>query len=240
MKYILLLFIGISISCKTTKKELTAQEIIDNAMKVAGSEIVSKATISFDFRDKSYEAIRKNGSFQLKRSFDSITDVLNNQSFQRFIEEKSTALSDSLANVYSNSVNSVHYFSVLPFGLNDVAVRKKLLPSSTVFKKEYYKIEITFSENGGGTDFEDVFIYWFGKEDFKLDYLAYSFHVNGGGKRFRAIKNEQTLNGIRFVNYDNFKSDNNLILSELDKAFENNQLEKISEIVLENVKVNSF
>lgn len=238
MKYLFLVAISLLISCQTPKKELTAQEIIDKAMMVAGADKVANANISFDFRDKSYEAIRKNGVFQLKRSFDSITDVLSNQGFQRFVHGNEIQLSDSLANVYSNSVNSVHYFSVLPYGLNDAAVRKKLLPSSKIQGKEYYKIEVTFSENGGGEDFEDVFIYWIDAQSFMMDYLAYSFHTNGGGKRFRAIKNAAIVDGIRFVNFDNYQPTSEAIsLSDLDTAFEKKQLEKVSEIVLENLKV---
>jgi hypothetical protein len=226
------------ISCQTIKKDLTAQEIIDKSMIAAGSKKVEMATISFHFRDKNYEAIRKNGVFQLKRSFDSIIDVLSNNGFQRFVNGNSIQISDSLANIYSNSVNSVHYFSVLPFGLNDKAVRKKLLPSSIVKGKDYYRVAISFSENGGGEDFEDIFIYWIDKEYFTIDYLAYSFHTNGGGKRFREIKNEQIIEGIRFVDFDNYQPKNDSIsLQSLDTAFENKQLEKVSEIKLENIKV---
>ncbi len=239
MKYLFLVAISLLLSCQTPKKELTAQEIIDKAMMIAGAEKVANATISFDFRDKSYEAIRKNGVFQLKRSFDSITDVLSNQGFQRFVHGNQMQLSDSLANVYANSVNSVHYFSVLPYGLNDAAVRKKLLPSSKILGKEYYKIEISFSENRGGEDFEDVFIYWIDTKNFTMDYLAYSFHTDGGGMRFRAMKNVKKIEGIRFVNFDNYSPKIiEISLSDLDKAFENNSLELVSEIVLENLRVN--
>jgi hypothetical protein len=150
-------------------------------------------------------------------------------------------VADTMAFKYSNSINSVHYFSVLPFGLNDKAVHKKLLPSLTIKGKEYYKVEVTFSEKGGGEDFEDVFVYWIGKSDFLIDYLAYSYHTNGGGKRFRVLKEQCNINGIRFVDYHNYKTLNaNLKLVNLDKAFENSQLKKVSEIVLENITVKLF
>lgn len=175
----------------------------------------------------------------MTRSFDTIKDILDNKGFKRFVKGQSFYVNDSLASVYSNSVNSVHYFSVLPFGLNDKAVIKKILSSSSIKNKEYYKIEITFSEDGGGEDFEDVFIYWIGKEDFLIDYLAYSYHTNGGGKRFRVLKEQCNKNGIRFVDYHNYKPLLNKMtsLSDLDKAFENNQLEKVSEIILNNIEV---
>ena len=147
-------------------------------------------------------------------------------------------LPDSLAQNYANSVNSVHYFSVLPYGLNDKAVKKRLLKSSTIKGKEYYKIEISFSEDGGGEDFEDVFIYWIDKENFLIDYLAYSYHTNGGGKRFRVLKEQCVKNGVRFVDYHNYKPNNkDILLIDLDRAFENNELTKVSEIILKNIEV---
>ena len=238
MRNILLLFSIFVISCKPSEAKLTAQEIIDKTILYAGADLVANSEISFQFRDKKYVAIRNNGSFKLIRTFDSIKDVLDNNGFERFVNNQSFSVNDDLVSKYSNSINSVHYFSVLPFGLNDKAVHKKLLKSSTVKGKVYYKIEITFSKDGGGEDFEDIFIYWIGKEDFLIDYLAYSYHTNNGGKRFRVLKEQCNKNGIRFVDYHNYKPKNKDIkLIYLDNAFEENQLEKVSEIVLKDIKV---
>jgi hypothetical protein len=237
MRILLLSFI-LFISCQPQKKKLTAQQIVDKSILASGTDKVSNSEITFEFRDKQYSAIRNNGKFKLIRSFDSIKDVLSNSGFERFINEKSIIVVDSMALKYSNSVNSVHYFSVLPYGLNDKAVRKKRLPSSTINGKEYYKIEITFSENGGGEDFEDVFIYWIGKEDYLIDYLAYSYHTNGGGKRFRVLKEQCFKNGIRFVDYQNYKPNaENIKLIDIDKSYEKNNLKLVSEIILRNIEV---
>lgn len=86
---------------------------------------------------------------------------------------------------YYNSVNSVHYFAYLPQGLNDKAVQKELLGEVVLKGEPYYKVRVTFAQEGGGNDYEDVFIYWFHKQKFTMDYLAYEFHVDGGGMRFR-------------------------------------------------------
>jgi hypothetical protein len=116
----------------------------------------NKQEVSFKFRDKEYAAIRKNGNFQLFRTFTkdsaSIKEVLTNNGFHRLINKKIVKVPDSMVSVYSNAINSVHYFSVLPFGLKDKAVRKKLLKATILKGKEYYKIEVTFSEDGGGED----------------------------------------------------------------------------------------
>ncbi|WP_026777828.1 DUF6503 family protein [Polaribacter sp. Hel_I_88] len=238
MKYFLFFFSILLCSCSSTEKKLTAQQIIDKTIVASGTDKVENSKITFSFRDLNYTAIRNNGKFELIRELDMIKDVLTNDGFTRFIEGNEAEIDEEMNQKITNSINSVHYFSVLPFGLNDKAVRKKLLPSTSIKDKEYYKVEISFVENGGGEDFEDIFIYWIGKQDFLIDYLAYSYHINGGGKRFRVLKEQCNKNGIRFVDYQNYKPlSKEIKLTNLDKAFENDQLEKISEIVLEDIKV---
>ena len=61
------------------------------------------------------------------------------------INSKLITVTDSMESKYIESVNSVHYFSTLPYSLNDQAVQKKLLNEVKINGKEYYKIEISFS-----------------------------------------------------------------------------------------------
>jgi len=239
MKYLYLLLIVLFISCSPT---YTAQEIVDKSIEYSGLDNLKKSTITFNFRDKSYKAIRDNGNFILNRTFvkDSATylDVLSNNGFKRIINGKEIELSEKDQKRFGNSVNSVHYFSVLPLGLNDKAVHKKVLPSVMINGLHYYKIQVTFSEEDGGEDFDDVFIYWVRKDTFQLDYLAYSYHTNGGGARFRELKEQCVRNGVRFVDYINYKPQNkNIDFYAIDKLFEEGKLKKVSEIVLEDIKV---
>ncbi|WP_192825379.1 DUF6503 family protein [Rufibacter sp. LB8] len=81
---------------------------------------------------------------------------------------------------YSNSINSVIYFAFLPFGLNDASVQKQYLGQAMVKNVLFHKIKVTFNQEGGGTDFEDEFVYWVHPQTYKLGYLAYSFKVSGG------------------------------------------------------------
>ncbi len=239
---VMLIVIVFISSCKPEIKVLTAQELIDKSIVAAGADKVSVTAIDFDFRNRHYTAVRNNGKFSLIRITKNETtetkDILSNDGFERYRNDAFIVVPDSMSTRYAGSVNSVHYFAVLPFGLNDAAVKKKLLKEATVKGKTYYKVEVSFSEDGGGEDFDDVFVYWINKQDFKIDYLAYSFHVNGGGKRFREATNERIINGIRFVDNTNYKAKNaSTKLENLDKAFENSELEKLSEINLENVQV---
>ncbi|WP_296384030.1 DUF6503 family protein [Winogradskyella sp.] len=253
MKYLSFIIIALSIaSCKNEPeaKSLSADEIINKSIEVSGGEKFERSAIDFDFRGKIYTSTREKGKFTLSRTSieaDSIfiIDHLNNEGYSRQIGKmktnglKTIVVEDSMAVKYIASVNSVHYFSTLPYGLNDKAVNKSLLNEERIKNKDYYKIKVTFNEEGGGEDYEDVFVYWIDKELFKLDYLAYSYNEDDGvGMRFREVYNERYVNGLRFVDYNNYKAENTKIkLTELGKAFEANQLKLLSKIELENVKV---
>ena len=166
-----------------------------------------------------------------------VYDMKQGDRFVRTIEEETIALSDSLSNVYANSINAVFYFALLPYGLNDPAVNKEVIGEVTLKGHEYYKIKVTFDEQGGGEDFDDVYLYWVNKKTWKPDYLAYEFHVNGGGMRFREAYNERYVNGIRFVDYRNYKPTSAAAITSLDSLFEANALELLSDIKLEHVAV---
>jgi hypothetical protein len=141
--------------------------------------------------------------------------------------------------VYANSVNSVHYFVQLPFGLNDEAVNKELIGKDTIHNKEYYEIKVIFDIEGGGSDHEDVYMYWINAQNYHVDYLAYSFEVNEGGLRFRKAYNPRTIEGIRFVDYENYKTDDlDTPLEQLDDLYEARQLELLSKIENKNIEVN--
>ena len=229
-------------TCKPTEKKLSAQDIIDTCIDVSGANKISNATLTFNFRDKFYLAKRKHGEYYLTRIFtigkDTIKDILSNSGFERIKNSKRIEVQDSIAVKYSESVNSVHYFSVLPYGLNDIAVKKTLLGEVEIKGEEFYKIKITFSKENGGVDYNDIFIYWIKKDNFKLGYLAYKYTTNGGGMRFREVCKEYFTNGIFFADYDNYEPKNpNVRLNQLDKIFEKKGLKKISEIKLNDINI---
>jgi hypothetical protein len=234
-KFALLLLLIVLSSCQTEEKELTADAIIDKAIEKAGGERYKKAQVEFTFRDRTYTSDRDNGLYKFTRTFkDSlgeVKDVLNNEGFKRYREGQEVKLSDSLTGVYAESVNSVHYFVQLPYGLNDAAVQKELVGQDTISGKPYYAIRVTFNQEGGGADHEDVYMYWVNKEEFTLDYFAYRFYINDGGIRFRVAKDPRKIEGIRFVDYDNYKTDDlSTPLENLDELYEKGELTKVSEI----------
>ncbi len=242
MRYFPILFLFL-ISCKQETKNLSAQQIIDKTIEKAGGDAYENADIQFTFRDTDYTSHRKNGEFELTRSFtDSlgeVKDVLDNSGFNRFRNSEKVILADSTANKYSNSVNSVHYFVQLPFGLNDEAVQKELVGETEIKGKKYYAIQVTFDQEGGGEDHDDVYMYWINKENFTIDYFAYKFYTDKGGIRFREAYNPRTVGGIRFVDYKNYKIEpwESVDLKDLGELFNNGKLELLSDIKTENILV---
>lgn len=243
MKKIVFLVVLIPfLSCQKEKKELTADAIIDKTIENAGGELYKKAHVEFSFRNRIYTSNRNDGLYEFTRSFSdslgAVKDVLNNEGLKRYREGREVSLSDSLAGVYAESVNSVHYFVQLPFGLNDAAVQKELVGEDSIAGKPYYEIKVTFKQDGGGEDHEDIYMYWVNKEKYTIDYLAYRFYVNDGGIRFRAAVNPRSVKGIRFVDYENYKTDKlDTPLEKLDELYEEGKLEKVSEIRNEILKV---
>ncbi|ASV32002.1 DUF6503 family protein [Maribacter cobaltidurans] len=240
--FTILILIGL-LGCQEDKKIPSAQEIVDKSIQVSGGKKYGNSNIEFDFRKIHYSSELENGQKVLKRRIENdtavILDVKSPSGFERYINDSLVVLADTTSNKYANSVNSVHYFAYLPYGLNDRAVQKRLLGKVDLNGKSYYKIQVTFKEDGGGDDFDDVYIYWFNADTFKPDYLAYEFHVNGGGQRFREAYNERYVGDIRFVDYKNYKPKlENTTIFNIDSLYLNNQLELLSNIALENVQVN--
>lgn len=235
-KYFPFLLLLLIVSCNTSEERSQAEQIIDAVIEKAGGERYEKASIEFKFRQTRYTSSRNNGQYEFTRNITDTTgttyfDVLNNDGFTRYHQDQKVEILDSLAGVYSESVNAVHYFVQLPFGLNDEAVIKELVGEDTINNKAYHEIRVTFKEEGGGVDHEDEYLYWVNRDELTIDYLAYRFFVNDGGIRFRKAVNPRVMEGIRFVDYENYKTDDlSVQLEDLDELFQKGELIKVSEI----------
>ena len=243
MKHLLLLVsILLLASCQEDKEQFSADEIINKTIAQAGGEKYKKATIEFKFRENKYKSVRSGGEFHLEREIQDSThnyrEIINNTGYQRYLNDSLVKVPDSMVVKYTSSINSVHYFAHLPYGLNDKAVNKKLVGEAEINGKPYYQLKVTFSQDGGGQDHHDEFLYWINKDNFTIDYLAYKFHVNEGGLRFREAYNPRVIEGIRFVDYKNYTlEDFNTDLCGLDELFEEGKLELLSTIETEDIHV---
>lgn len=220
----------------------TAQSIIDQAIARHGGDKYKSAVIEFDFRDRHYKAVLDQGLFSYERSWtDSlgrVHDILTNEGFSRTINNQPHEVSAEYARRYSNSVNGVIYFALLPYHLNDPAVIKTYVGKADVEGELYHKIQVTFREEKGGEDHEDVFVYWIHQDTFRMDYMAYEFQEDGGGSRFRKAYNQREVGGILFADYINYGGPYPAdTLANFDELYEQGELEELSRIELENIVV---
>ena len=238
----ILLLTVVIVSCKQRETPLTAQAIVDEAIANSCNGNCDHATIDFTFRDRCYVSKRDGGNYQYERITTDSTgithDILTNNRFQRYKNDTLVKVPDSMVTRYSNSINSVHYFAQLPFGLNAPAARKDLIGEAIIKGEYYYEIGVKFIKANGGNDFEDQFVYWIHKENYTMDYFAYSYATDGGGIRFREAYNSRIVKGIRFVDYNNFKPRSlEVALTDLDDLFEKGELNLLSKIETESVGV---
>lgn len=233
------LFLLVILGC--SKNTSDPQQIIDQAMSAAGSSALENAKVEFEFRGRDYGIERRGGNYEMVRlwkdSVGIIRDEVTNGGFVREINGTKVEVADSMASKYTNSINSVFYFALLPFRLNDEAVQKKYVGEEEINGGHFDKVEITFLEEGGGKDHEDVFIYWVNKENSFIDYLAYSYETDGGGMRFRKAINPRTVNGVRIVDYINYKPQAEVKLTDMAKLYVQDELSELSRIELDQIIV---
>lgn len=249
---IFLLFIAVFLlSCENNATNNSSTEVeapsaatlIQKAIDNHGGEVYKKVAIDFDFRDRHFHVEGIGGDFTYIRSFSDTTgtqfrDMLTNSAFSREINGEKQQLTPKDSAAYANSVNSVVYFALLPYFLQDAAVQSSYLGEVTIKGEPYHKIKVTFQQDGGGKDFDDEYIYWLHKDKNTMDYLAYNYQVDGGGARFREAYNVRTIEGIRFADYINYKpTTGTLDVVTFDDLFAQGKMEELSRIDTENVKV---
>ena len=194
--------IGFLLLVSACGSRVDPQAIIDRVIEKHGGAKYEDFQASFDFRGRHYVLKHQKGFFQYERHFKDesgeIRDVLTNEGFKRYLNDKDITDTVKKTAAYARSVNSVAYFALLPYRLNDPAVNKSYLGTVVIKNQAYHKILVTFDQQGGGEDFTDEFVYWIHSDHYTMDYFAYLYYTDGGGKRFRAPINVRTVGGIRF------------------------------------------
>ena len=213
--------------------------IINKSIEAHGGELYDTANYSFVFRGKKYAFNHANGySYSVEYSDSEgkkITDSLNNGKLTKYVNDQPVTLSEINTRKYEGALNSVIYFANLPYKLNDKAVNKKFMGTDIIESENYDLVKVTFNKEGGGVDHEDEFLYWINTKTFKVDYLAYKYHVNGGGARFRSFYNRRNIDGITFQDYINWKGSLDIPLKDMGKLFEQKKLKELSRIEISEI-----
>jgi hypothetical protein len=220
-----------------------AESIVDSAIAYHGGELYDNLNISFSFRDRDYGAFRKDGLFEYASVYRDSTGeyirLLNNDGFSESLNglRISHSQKDSIAR--AASVNSVLYFALLPGLLNDPGAIKTIDGTDEIDGIAYHRIKVTFNPENGGEDHDDVYLYWFDKEKYRMDYLAYSYNTEEGGTRFRKAVNSRRINGLVFQDYENFRgpADTDSLMYIMD-LYKRGELGLLSTIALNRIHVN--
>ena len=229
-------------SCQFEVKT-TADQWIQDSITAHGLEQWDGQTIAFSFRDHSYTLWRQGGQYEYTRfkleGRKATLDRLNSTGdFSRTVNDRPVKVVDSMRFKYSESINSVGYFFALPLPLLDKAVIREKGNQITIGDQSYQTILVRFNQEGGGTDFEDVFRYWINTETKTLDFLAYKYATDGGGVRFREATKRTEVSGMIFQDYKNFKPESKETpLDSLPQLWESGALKLLSEIENEAIQV---
>lgn len=226
---------------KTESPPSKSEELINQAIEAHGGELYETAHYQFTFRDKVF-TFKNNGQEYVYTSEHQTDqgwqkDYFENGEFERKVGGTPINLSTEAMDSYGETLNSVIYFATLPHKLSDASVNSKHKGQTTINEINYEQVLVTFSQEGGGEDFDDEYVYWINSETNKVDYFAYNYQVNGGGVRFRAAFNSRKVDGIVFQDYINYSAAVGTPLLELAKLYEEDKLVEVSRIELVDVKV---
>ncbi len=235
----LLICVTVVCSCQQGKDAngIDARSIIDSSVMVNGGERFSNMDVSFTFRNALIRIKNDKGNYLYSRMFkdsatsDTIVDQLTNSGFTRSRNNVLIELDVEEKEKLSNAVNSIAYFSLLPYKLQEPAVVANYLGDMNIMDRSYQKVKVTFLKEGGGKDYKDEFCYWFNKQTHFIDYLAYT----KGGPRFRVATKQHIVNGMHFQDYDNYQfADTTIPVQDYDKIFLQGKMQLLSQINTSN------
>lgn len=209
------LLILVPIGCQSPAPSPSATAIIDSARVAHGASILENAVVTFDFRGDDYCIRQEQGQFHYRRTYTdslgrSVAEGLTNDDLYRVVDGDTVSLSASERDDVETTVNSVAYFALLPEPLADPPVRPSYSGRDTIDGVPYHRVKVTFRQEGGGKDWQDVFMYWFRTDTYAMDYLAYAFGLGPDeepGTRFREAYNVRRIEGVRMADYRNYTVD---------------------------------
>ncbi|PKA98879.1 hypothetical protein B0O79_2573 [Flavobacteriaceae bacterium MAR_2009_75] len=229
----------ISDSTEVTYGPSKGERFIQASIKAHGGQLYNNAHYGFTFRNKYFTFKNSDGKFtytmEETKEDVKIKNILSNNKLTQTQNGNLVKLTEKDSIKYTEAVNSVIYFATLPHKLNDNSVISEHLGQTTIKGKSYEMVKVHFKQEGGGVDFEDVFLYWFNDETNIMDYLAYKYKTNDGGVRFRSAYNPRTIDGIRFQDYINYKAEIGTPMQDLPKLYENGSLKALSRIETDDV-----
>jgi len=201
--------------CQSPDPIPSAAAVIDSARAAHGASVLDEAVVAFTFRGDTYRLRQNGGQFHYRRSYTdslgrAVTDGLTNDGVYRVVTGDTVSLTAPERGDVRTTVNSVAYFALLPEPLEDPAVQPTYSGRDTIGSVPYHRVRVTFRQEGGGQDWQDVFMYWFRTDTYVMDFLAYAYGRGPGeeaGTRFREAYNVRRIEGVRMADYYNRTAD---------------------------------
>lgn len=229
----------------TSKRAIASRKVNDTvvrrALDVHGARGLGTADVRFSFRGTPYRMARHRGHYLYEVTKTGEHDHqrfrLNNQGFEQWLNGKPIKPSPTKQQAQKNALISVIYFASIPWVLGDRAVHVETLPDTEFQGETHSTRRVTFDRQSGGADHDDVFAYWFERDTGRLAFLAYRFHVNGGGVRLRQVIRVQRIQGIDFFDYNNYSAPTATRLPDLLSLLAEGEVQLISVITMEKIQV---
>ena len=243
-----ILFVGSG--CQSSGGPPDAGAVIDSARSAHGASVLQRATVAFSFRGDAYRIRQDDGRFHYRRAYtDSldrpVVEGLTNEGVYRVVEGDTVSLTSAERGEVKTTVNSVSYFALLPEPLDEPAVQSTYSGRDTIDGAPYHRVRVTFQQEGGGDDWQDVFVYWFHADTYAMDFLAYAYGLGPDdeetGTRFREAYNVRRVNGVRLADYRNYTVDT-LTSDQMHRypdLRDQDALELVSRIEIDSVRVRS-
>jgi hypothetical protein len=223
--------------------EGTPERVVHDAIEAHGGERFHALQLEFDFRGTPFLVVYDDGLFVFERRTTgpdgrTVVDRMDNDGTTRTVNGTQIDLAPQELASLETAVNSVVYFALLPWRLQDPAVHLRDLGDAELDGEPYRKIEVTFEPDGGGRDWEDQFVYWFHRDTHMLDFMAYRYHTGEGGTRFRRAVNRREVEGIVLQDYENFAAEGDLDdVAAYDELYRTGRLRLVSLVELEAVRI---
>jgi hypothetical protein len=221
----------------------TPERVVHDAISAHGGDRFRALRLEFEFRGTPFLVVYDHGIFVFERRTTdaegrTVVERMDNDATTRTVDGTTVDLAPQELASLETAVNSVVYFALLPWRLEDPAVRLRDLGDAEVEGEPYRKIEVTFESDGGGRDWEDRFVYWFHRDTHMLDYMAYRYHTGDGGTRFRRAINRRVVEGIVLQDYENFEAEEDLDdVAAYDELHRTGQLRLVSLVELDAVRL---
>ncbi len=241
------LLILVPSACHSPDPSPSAAAVIDSARAAHGSSVLEDAIVTFDFRGDDYRLRQEGGQFHYRRTYAdslgrSVLEGLTNEDLYRVVDGDTVSFSGPERDDVKTTVNSVTYFALLPEPLGDPAVQPSYSGRDTIDGVPYHRVKVTFRQEGGGEDWQDIFMYWFRTDTYTMDYLAYAFGLGPDeepGTRFREAYNVRRIRGVRMADYRNYTVDTLSAeqLAQYPDLWTRSAGRLVSRIALDNVQV---